>query len=124
MFNRFEKGFLAKYVYHPPASGYYSLLTLNRRESGDNLYRVLYVLLQTMDLGMTLMAAYLGYAELNPFVHSVLASPFHMILIKILIPLFIVLLVPGKFLIPAVGLQLAIIGWNLKELFLLMIVPH
>ena len=121
MFKRFESGFLEKYVYRPPAGGYYSLLTLNGRDSGDNLYKVLYVFLQTMDLGMTLIAAYLGYTELNPFVNSVLSSPLHMILIKILIPLGIVLLVPGKFLIPAVGLQLAIIGWNLKELFLLML---
>ena len=121
MNKRMNNVFLAKYVYRPPVNGYYSLLTLNGFESRDNLYKVLYVFLQTMDLGMTLMAAHLGYAELNPFVNSLLASPVHMVLIKILIPLGIVLLIPGRFLIPAVGLQLAIIGWNLKELFLLML---
>ena len=121
MFKRFENAFLSKYVYHPPPSGFYGLLTLNGPDSRDNLYKVLYVFLQAADLGMTMMAAYSGYAELNPFVHSLLASPFHMILIKILIPLVIVILIPGKFLIPAVALQAFIIFWNIKELFLLVL---
>jgi hypothetical protein len=121
MNKRIESGFLAKYIYHPPPKGFYSLLTLNGQESRDNIYKVLYLALQTADLGMTMMAAYAGYAELNPFVHSLLASPFHMILIKILIPLVIVILIPGRFLIPAVAMQAFIIMWNLKELFLLML---
>jgi hypothetical protein len=112
---------MTKRLYPAPANGYYSLLAADRRESQYNIFKSLYVLLQGVDLAMTLMAAYLGYAELNPFIHSLLASPLHLVLIKLVIPLAIVLVLPGKYLVPAVGLQSLIIGWNIKELILLML---
>jgi hypothetical protein len=90
-----------------------------RKESGDFVFKVLYLSLQVFDLGLTLMAAYFGFSELNPLMKALLASPLQLATFKLIIPFLIVWLLPGKFLIPAIALLAAVIGWNVKELLLL-----
>ncbi len=85
----------------------------NRKSMG---LKISYLSLQQVDLALTLFAANLGFAELNPFMKDLLAAPLQLAMIKVVIPLLLALLVPGKFLIPGIALLAVIIGWNIKEL--------
>ncbi len=86
----------------------------------DILLKVIYMSLQLLDLELTLVASQLGLPELNPFIRALLMSPFHLVLIKVGMPLLICLFVPGRFLIPAIALLTGIICWNMKELLILL----
>lgn len=80
-----------------------------------------YVLLHQLDLVLTVQATSAGFLELNPLMNSILASPLHMVAVKVLAPLLIAWLVPGRLLVPAVLLLLGVMCWNLKELFMLLV---
>lgn len=86
----------------------------------DTPLRLTYLSLQIIDLALTVLAVSLGYHELNPFVRGVLSSPLHLLTIKMIIPAMIACIVPGKFLIPGILLLLFIVGWNVKELALVI----
>jgi hypothetical protein len=88
-------------------------------DAWDWRFKVSYIVLQLIDLGLTLAAAQCGFAELNPFVRGLLASPLEMAVVKVFIPLLMVWVLPGRFLLPAIALLLWVIGWNVKELALL-----
>ncbi len=75
-----------------------------------------YVLLQQLDLALTALAMSLGLWEHNPVMRSLLTTPFQLVTVKLLIPLIIVWLVPGKLLVPAVLFLGLVVGWNVKEL--------
>jgi len=83
--------------------------------------KISYITLQLVDLVLTLWAMNLGYLELNPFMKGMLASPLQLAVFKFAVPLLIVTFVPGKLLIPAIMLLAAVVGWNVKELFLPLI---
>lgn len=91
------------------------LSEFNRRNWNIGL-KLTYVSLQLIDLGLTLVAANLGYNELNPFIRGLLTSPLQLFIVKLIIPAFIAWFIPGKFLIPGILLLALIIGWNVKEL--------
>ena len=84
--------------------------------SWDISLKVLYLSLQLVDLALTLIAAQLGYPELNPFMRTALSSPLSLLVIKAFIPLLICWLVPGKYLIPGIALLCAILAWNVHQL--------
>jgi hypothetical protein len=75
-----------------------------------------YLLMQLLDLGLTLLAMNIGLRELNPFINGMLDSPFKLIMVKFLIPLLIAWLVPGKLLIPGILLLFAVLTWNVHGL--------
>jgi hypothetical protein len=109
------------------ASGQYILRPLiypvgknSRRGTCDIALKITYLSLQMFDLGLTLLAAHLGFPELNPFVRASLASPGQLAIFKFGIPLIISWFVPGKFLIPAIVLLCGVVGWNVKELVILL----
>ncbi len=79
-------------------------------------HKASFVLLNQVDLLLTLLGISLGAHELNPFMRVLLASPLQMILFKIAIPYAIAWLVPGRLLLPAIGLLAFIAGWDIKEL--------
>jgi hypothetical protein len=91
----------------------------NPWKSPDIVLRVVYLSLQLVDLGLTLMAAHSGFEELNPFVRASLASPYQLYIFKLGIPMVIGWFVPGKLLIPAIILLGGVVGWNIKELLFL-----
>ncbi len=107
---------ISQYILRPPG---YSAWKINRRDSCDIALRVTYLSLQMLDLGLTLLAAHLGFPELNPIIKATLNSTYHLAILKFGIPLLIILFVPGKLLIPAIVLIAAVVGWNIKELLLL-----
>ena len=79
-----------------------------------------YLLLHQLDIMLTALAVSLGLAELNQLMRQLLASPLQLVVIKLVIPLLIAWLVPGKLLIPAVAFLALVIGWNIKELILVL----
>ncbi len=84
------------------------------------LIRAGYVLLQQMDLFMTMFALSRGAVELNPFMISLLDSPVKLILIKIVFPVLLAWVVPAKLLVPALGFILLVNALNTVQLFHLL----
>ena len=78
--------------------------------------KVSFVLLNQLDLILTLYALSLGLYELNPWMRELVTAPFQLLLIKVIIPLFLAWLVPGRLLLPAVTLLVFIVSWDVKEL--------
>lgn len=77
-----------------------------------------FVLLNQLDLALTLVAFYLGLSEINPLMAIVLkTAPLQLVLFKVAIPALIAWLCPGKLLIPGVAALLFVVGWDIKELF-------
>jgi hypothetical protein len=89
-------------------------------KSHDVILKAVYLSLQLLDLGLTIMAAHFGFPELNPFMRASLSSPYQLAIVKFGIPLLFGWLVPGKLLIPAIVLLVGVLGWNIKELLLLV----
>lgn len=80
-----------------------------------------FILLNQVDVILTVFAAFLGFHELNPWMRSILGNPVQLFLFKAAIPVLIAWLVPGKLLLPASLLLLFVAAWNIKELVLFMI---
>jgi uncharacterized membrane protein (DUF485 family) len=79
-----------------------------------------FVLLNQFDLTLTVLAMYFGFSELNPFVKHLVNMPILLLVIKLVIPLIIAWLIPGKLLLPSIALLILVIIWNVKELVLFL----
>ena len=101
----------------------FSIITIKnyQGDSWNIILKVLYLSLQSIDLGLTVLAVQLGYPELNPFMRAALTSTSSLLIMKVFIPGLICWFVPGKYLIPGIALLAVIVGWNIKELVLLVI---
>ena len=99
------------------------IIVLRGRDTSpwDFYLKILYLSLQLVDLGLTVMAAQFGFPELNPFMRAALSSPLSLFVIKALIPLMICWIVPGRYLIPGVALLCGILVWNVHQLLQLVI---
>jgi len=80
--------------------------------------KISYLVLQVLDLVLTLLAVSIGATELNPVMRASLASPLQLTVMKGGMPLLIAWLIPGKLLIPAIAFLLFVLGWNANELFM------
>ena len=78
--------------------------------------KVSFVLLNQLDLILTIAAINAGLYELNPLMRHLVAIPPLLITIKLVIPVLIAWLAPGKLLLPAIILLIFVISWNIKEL--------
>ena len=78
--------------------------------------KVSFVLLNQVDLTLTLVAMHLGFEELNPLVGFLLEIPALLVLVKFVLPLLIAWLMPGRLLWPSIALLAGVAIWNLKEL--------
>ena len=78
--------------------------------------KVSFVLLNQVDLTLTLVAMHLGFDELNPFVGFLLEIPALLVVAKGILPLLIAWLMPGRLLWPSIALLLGVAAWNVKEL--------
>ena len=87
--------------------------------SGDMMLKISYLVLQVLDLSLTLLAMSLGAHELNPVIRASLSSPLQLTVLKGGLPLLIAWLLPGKFLIPGIVFLAVVVGWNVKELIVL-----
>ncbi len=82
-----------------------------------------FIALTFLDLWLTLLATQIGMSELNPFVDRLLARPEDLFLVKGVAPALIALVVPGKFLVPAIGFLVAVAGWNIAQLATVLYPP-
>lgn len=80
------------------------------------LEKISFVILNQVDLILTLVAMYLGFEELNPFVSFLLEIPALLVVAKIILPLLIAWLMPGRLLWPSIALLFGVAVWNVKEL--------
>jgi hypothetical protein len=78
--------------------------------------KVTFVVLSEVDLVMTLIAMRLGFAELNPMMSFLLGIPALLVFVKLLLPVLLAWLMPGRLLWPSIALLAAVFIWNLKEL--------
>lgn len=83
--------------------------------------KVTFVLLNQVDLTLTLVAMHLGFNELNPLVGFLLEMPALLVLAKFVLPLLIAWLMPGRLLWPSIALLTGVAVWNLKELIAYLI---
>jgi hypothetical protein len=79
-----------------------------------------FILLNQFDLILTVLAVYLGFSELNPFIRYLVNIPILLLVFKLAIPLLIAWLIPGKLLLPPIALLALVTIWNVKELCLFL----
>jgi len=80
-----------------------------------------FILLCLLDLALTVVAINFGLFEMNPFVRYLFNLPALLVIIKLVIPLLIAWLIPGRFLLPSIALLAFVFVWNVKELVLFLI---
>jgi len=80
-----------------------------------------FVLLNHVDFVLTVIAASLGFSELNPVMRGLLTTPVQLVFIKCAIPVLIAWLIPGKLLLPAVIALALLVGWDVKELVICLL---
>jgi hypothetical protein len=78
--------------------------------------KIAFILLNLCDLSLTTLAISLGLTELNPFVRFLVEVPALLITVKLVIPVLIAWIMPGKLLWPSIALMTIIVLWNIKEL--------
>jgi hypothetical protein len=77
-----------------------------------------FIILNMLDLGLTLFALSQGANELNPLMRSMVNSPLQLYTAKLVLPLFLAWLLPGKLLWPSIALLTFVVGWDIRELAL------
>jgi hypothetical protein len=78
--------------------------------------KVLFILLNEFDLTFTVVAVALGFTEINPLMRFLIGVPVLLIVFKLVIPVVIAWLVPGRLLWPAMVLMALVTIWNVKEI--------
>ena len=78
--------------------------------------KVSFILLGLLDLILTLLAINLGLSEINPLVIYLIQIPALFVVVKVFIPIIIAWILPGKLLLPSIGLLALVVIWNIKEL--------
>ena len=89
-------------------------------DSTDLRLKIAYLGLQVLDLILTIFAIRYGAVELNPLMRAALDSPLQLAVIKGGLPLWFVWMLPGRLLVPAIVLLLLIVGWDVRQLMLLL----
>ncbi len=80
-----------------------------------------FLALCVFDLLLTVVAIYLGFAELNPFIGFLIHIPALLLVVKLIIPILIAWFMPGKLLLPSIGLLALVALWNIKELIIFLV---
>lgn len=83
--------------------------------------KVSFVLLNQLDLTLTVIAVSFGFSELNPFMKYLLAIPAQMVLFKVVVPLFIAWLTPSRLLLPSLFFLCLVAVWDIKELLVALV---
>ena len=82
--------------------------------------KISFILLNQFDLTLTVLAISLGLTELNPFVRFLVEIPTLLIIVKLLIPVLIAWIMPGRVLLPSIALLSLVVAWNIKELIVFL----
>jgi hypothetical protein len=79
-----------------------------------------FILLSLFDLALTILAMYLGLWEINPLVRLLVHIPILLLLVKLVIPVLIAWIMPGRLLLPSIAALALVVIWNIKELFVFL----
>ncbi len=82
--------------------------------------KVSFIVLSELDLGLTLLAIYMGFTELNPLVEWMIGVPFVLLLVKCILPVLVAWAIPGRLLWPSIVLMALVVIWNVKELVIFL----
>jgi hypothetical protein len=96
-------------------------LISNLRESALTFKRsrrekLAFILLNLIDMGLTIFANTLGAHELNPLMRSIAQSQYQLYITKLALPVLWAWLLPGKLLIPSIALLVLVVGWDIHQL--------
>jgi hypothetical protein len=83
--------------------------------------KISFIFLSLFDLVLTMLAMYLGFYEMNPFIRFLVHIPLLLLTVKLFIPVLIAWLMPGKLLLPSIALLALAVIWNLKELVVFLL---
>ena len=83
--------------------------------------KVSFISLGLLDLILTLVAINMGLSEINPLVIYLIQIPALFVMVKLFIPIIIAWILPGKLLLPSIGLLALVIIWNIKELAVFLV---
>ncbi|OGO07240.1 MAG: hypothetical protein A2Y92_02515 [Chloroflexi bacterium RBG_13_57_8] len=79
-------------------------------------HKVAFILLSVLDLLLTVWAMYLGLWEMNPLVRFLVHVPALLILVKLVIPVLVAWIMPGRLLWPSIAALAFVVIWNISEL--------
>jgi len=82
--------------------------------------KVSFVVLSELDLGLTILAVYMGFTELNPIVDWMLKVPLVLLMVKCILPVLVAWAIPGRLLWPSIVLMALVVIWNVKELIVFL----
>jgi hypothetical protein len=80
--------------------------------------KIAFISLNLIDLVLTLFAMNLGAQEINPIMRGMISSPVALYTTKLLMPMVLAWLLPGKLLIPSIAILVFIVGWDIRELLI------
>ena len=80
-----------------------------------------FILLSQFDLTLSVVAVSLGFTEINPVMNFLVHIPVLLLLVKLVIPVLIAWLIPGRLLLPSIALLALVSIWNLKELLVFLL---
>ena len=80
-----------------------------------------FIFLCLLDLMLTMVAINLGLSEMNPLVSYMIQIPALLLMVKMFIPVIIAWILPGKLLLPSIGLLALVVAWNIKELIIFFV---
>jgi len=83
--------------------------------------KVLFILLCEFDLTVTVVAVAAGFKEINPFMRFLITFPILLITVKLVLPVVLAWLIPGRLLIPSMVLLALVTIWNVKEMALFFV---
>jgi hypothetical protein len=78
--------------------------------------KIAFIVLNWIDLSLTLFAMTIGANELNPVMRNMFGNPVYLYSAKMLIPTILAWALPSKILLPSIALLVLVVAWNIKEL--------
>jgi Domain of unknown function (DUF5658) len=83
--------------------------------------KLAFISLGLFDLVLTIIAVNLGLFEINPLIRFLIQVPALLVVVKLLIPILIAWLLPGKLLLPSIALLAVVVMLNARELIVYLV---
>ncbi len=82
--------------------------------------KVSFIFLCLIDFILTILSLNLGLFEINPLVIYLIQIPVLFLTVKLFMPVIFAWILPGRLLLPFIGLLLFAVIWNIKELVIFL----
>jgi len=83
--------------------------------------KVSFIFLCLLDFVLTIVALNLGIFEINPLVVYLIQIPVLFLTVKLFMPVIFAWILPGRLLLPFIGLLVFAVIWNIKELVIYLL---